>query len=100
MRQRFGASLLTISLLALMCVERAAGQTLPDYMYPIIKDAGRMSIAAYGKSPELVGQLKKEGWEVLMFASLPGGLHYAIWDRQLPNGKKERFVAFAGTEDG
>ena len=72
---------------------------IPDYMYPVINDTGRMSIAAYGNDRQLVDTLRQEGWGVPKLIDFASGLHVGVWERSLPNGNRERVVAFVGTKD-
>ncbi len=86
-------ALLTLRLLP------AQSSDIPDYMYPVINDAGRMSIAAYGNDKELIDTLRQEGWGTPLQIDFPNGLHAAVWERNLPGGNTERIVAFVGTKD-
>jgi len=72
---------------------------IPDYMYPVLNDAGRMSIAAYGNDKQLVETLRQEGWGTPIQVDFPSGLHVGVWERNLPDGNTERIVAFVGTKD-
>ena len=68
-------------------------------MFPVIEDAGRMSIAAYGNDPEVLQALRQEGWSMLTPEKFRSGLNVAVWERHLSNGNTERIVAFVGTKD-
>jgi len=92
-----------------------ATSQIPDSMFPVIEDAGRMSIAIYGDRLDLLETLSKEGWNLVSpggvefptgvrvtatgIIELPSGLHVGIWERTLPNGKRERVIAFRGTKE-
>jgi len=69
----------------------------PERMRQVVDDAGRMSIAVYGKDPQLMDDLRRNGWELLGLHQLPSGLNYGVWERRSRDGKTELFVAFAGT---
>jgi len=89
----------SLLLLTAQTLPAQSAARIPDYMYPVIDDAGRMSIAAYGNDQQLVETLRQEGWGIPTQIDFPSGLHVGVWQRNLPGGNIERMVAFVGTKD-
>jgi hypothetical protein len=90
---------LILLMLFMGCGAAPTKSPVPNYLFPVIEDTGRMSIAAYGNHPELIQALREEGWGLPIVQDFPSGLHLAVWERKLTNGNTERVIAFVGTKD-
>lgn len=85
------------ALLSLSCLSTPSGaQDIPRADLGKITDYARLSEAVYAdrRAPQL-----PEGWKLLDRNATLRGLQWGLYERQGPNGSRERVLAFAGTQD-
>ena len=88
------------SLCAALALTSLCKAQAPDLPYDLLEEMARMCSAVYQQQTFVIGSESRGYYQAPTFHNSSNGLQYAVYDRELPSGKRERVIAFRGTDQG